>query len=92
MNTEDRTQVCFQQSAGGANRFLRFFRFTGIDPASSVLGVGGSWTSGAWTECDPTHGLRLTAASVCGSSCYPGCTALATPYARGMLGAGAGSE
>ena len=29
LDTDDRTQVCFQQSAGGAERFLKFFRFTG---------------------------------------------------------------
>jgi len=89
MNTEGRTQVCFQQSAGGVNRLLRFFRFTGATPASAVLGVGDTWTSGSWTECDDSHGLRLTAASSCGSQCWPGCSS-PDPRARGRLGSGAG--
>ena len=89
MNTEGRTQVCFQQSAGGASRLLRFFRFTGAAPASAVLGVGDTWTSGSWTECDDSHGLRLTVASQCGSQCWPGCTSI-DPRARGRLGSGAG--
>ncbi|HKQ61611.1 MAG TPA: hypothetical protein VJS92_09970 [Candidatus Polarisedimenticolaceae bacterium] len=89
LNSDDWTQACFQQSAGGVNRFLRFFRFTGPDPASATLGVGDQWTSGAWTECDDSHGLRLTVASTCGAQCWPGCST-ADPRARGMLGAGAG--
>jgi len=89
LNAEDRTQVCFAQSAGGANRLLRFFRFEGPDPASAVLDVGDTWTSGAWTECDNTNGLKLTLASVCGDLCWPECTGT-DPRARGRLTAGAG--
>lgn len=89
LNADDRTQICFQQSAGGAQRFLRFFRFTGASPATATMGVGDTWTSGAWTECDNANGLRLTAASICGSQCWPGCST-ADPRARGRLGAGAG--
>jgi hypothetical protein len=90
-NVDDRTQLCFAQSAGGANRLLRFFRFTGADPVSARLGVGDTWTSGAWTECDDSHGLRLTLASTCGNQCYPGCGAVASPRARGRIDAsGAG--
>lgn len=90
LNADDRTQACFQQSAGGAQRLLRFFRFLGPDPASAVLGSGDSWTSGAWTSCSNANGLRLTVASVCGDQCYPGCDAPASPRARGLLGSGAG--
>jgi hypothetical protein len=88
-NVQGRTQICFQQSVGGAARLLKFFQFTGASPAAAMMGVGDTWTSGAWTECDDTHGLRLTAASVCGSSCWPGCTT-ADPRGRGRLGAGVG--
>jgi len=90
LNTSDRTQVCFQQSAGASERFLRFFKFTGPDPASATLGVGDTWPSGLWSECDNTNGLRLTVASQCGSQCYPGCSSPVAPRARGMLGANAG--
>ncbi len=91
LNADDRTQLCFAQSAGAANRLLRFFRFTGPDPASATLGIGHTWTSGAWTECDDGHGLRLTLASTCGNQCYPGCSAVASPRARGRINAsGAG--
>jgi hypothetical protein len=90
LNTSDRLQVCFQQSAGGAERFLHFFKFTGANPASAVIGVGDSWPSGNWTECDNTNGLRLTIASTCSSQCYPGCSAAASPRARGMLTGNAG--
>jgi hypothetical protein len=90
-NVDDRTQLCFAQSAGGAERLLHFFRFTGPDPASATLDVGDTWTSGAWTECDDGHGLRLTIASTCGDQCYPGCSNLASPRARGRINAaGAG--
>lgn len=88
-NVQGRTQICFQQSVGGAARLLKFFQFTGASPAAAMMGVGDTWTSGAWTECDDTHGLRLTAASACGSSCWPGCTT-ADPRGRGRLGAGVG--
>ncbi len=86
---EDWTQVCFEQSAGGNDRFLRFFRFSGATPESAVLGVGDSWTSGVWNECDDGNGLRLTLSGVCGEGCYPSCSTLA-PRARGRLGDGAG--
>ena len=86
---QGRTQICFQQSAGGASRFLKFFQFTGATPATATMGVGNTWTSGAWTECDDAHGVRLTASSICGSSCWPGCTS-PDPRGRGRLGAGAG--
>jgi hypothetical protein len=89
LNTSDRTQICFDDSAGGASRFLRFFRFTGADPAHAVMGYGDTWTSGAWTSCNDTAGLRLTLASACGDSCYPDCNSV-VPRARGMLGSGAG--
>jgi hypothetical protein len=90
LNSSDRTQICFQQSAGGAERLLKFFQFTGADPASATLGVGDTWTSGAWTSCNNTSGLKLTVASQCGDACWPECSAAAEPRARGMLGAGAG--
>ena len=89
LNVDDRTQVCFAQSAGGANRLLRFFRFSGLGPASATLQIGDTWTSGAWTECDDTHGLKLTAASLCGNLCWPGCSGT-DPRARGRLTGGAG--
>jgi len=88
-NVQGRTQICFQQSVGGAARLLKFFQFTGASPAVATMGVGDTWTSGAWTECDDTHGLRLTAASACGNSCWPGCTT-ADPRGRGRLGSGVG--
>jgi hypothetical protein len=84
-----RTQICFGQSAGGADRLLRFFQFTGADPASAVMGVGDVWDSGNWTECDNTNGLRLTATILCDDVCYPECGAV-NPRARGLLGNGVG--
>lgn len=92
LNTDDRTQVCLDDSAGGNNRLLHFFSFTGPDPASAVAGVGDVWTSGAWTSCSDANGLRLVSAiaGACGDHCYPTCDGLAAPRARGMLGAGAG--
>ncbi|MCP3980914.1 MAG: hypothetical protein GY716_16550 [bacterium] len=88
--TSSQTQVCFEDSAGGPERFLRFFQFTGPDPASAVMSVGDTWTSGAWTECDNANGLRVTEANICGgAACYPECS-LVNPRARGMLGDGAG--
>lgn len=83
-----RTQICFEQSAGGSDRLLRFFQFTGPDPASAVLGVGDTWGSGNWNECDNANGLRLTATILCPNSCYPDCTV--SPRARGLLGGGVG--
>ena len=52
-----RTQICFNESAGGANRFLKFFQFTGASPAVATLGVNDTWLSGAWTECDDANGV-----------------------------------
>jgi hypothetical protein len=89
LNVGDRTQICFQGSAGGTSRLLRFFKFTGPDPASARMSVGDTWASGAWTSCSDAAGLRLTLASVCGDQCYPGCSSVA-PRARGMLGGGTG--
>jgi len=89
LNTSDWTQICFAQSAGGADRFLRFFQFTGLDPSSAVLGVGDTWTSGNWSECDNANGLRLTVASQCGAQCWPGCS-VPDPRARGRLPGNAG--
>jgi len=89
LNVDDRTQICFQGSAGGANRLLRFFKFTGLTPASARMSVGDTWSSGAWTSCNDASGLRLTTASQCGSQCYPGCSS-ASPRARGLLGSGVG--
>ena len=89
LNTTDRTQICFDDSAGGAARFLRFFRFTGTTPATAAMHVGDTWTSGLWTSCSDAAGLRLTDASACGNNaCYPDCSI--PPRARGMLGLGAG--
>lgn len=84
-----RTQICFEQSAGGPDRLLRFFQFTGPDPASAVLKVGDTWESGNWTECDNDHGLKLTATILCPSACWPECGGL-NPRARGLLGNGVG--
>jgi hypothetical protein len=89
LDTTDRTQICFEDSAGGASRLLRFFKFKGPDPASAVMTMGDTWTSGAWTSCSDAAGLWLTLASVCSNECYPGCSSVA-PRARGMLGSGAG--
>ena len=61
LNTSDRTAICFDDSAGGAWRFLRFFQFFGPDPANSFLGVGDAWSSGDWTSCSNTNGLRAHA-------------------------------
>jgi len=92
LNSSDRTQACFDDSAGGANRFLTFFQFAGATPATAAVGVGDVWTSGAWTSCSDANGLRLTAATAgnCGNSCYPTCSPGPAPRARGMLAAGAG--
>ncbi|HZM69517.1 MAG TPA: hypothetical protein VFB95_04025 [Candidatus Cryosericum sp.] len=89
LNTDDHTQICLQQSAGGAQRLLRFFRFAGADPSSAMLRLGDTWTSGAWTNCTDAAGLRLTLASACGDQCYPGCSSV-SPRARGMLASSAG--
>jgi len=88
----DRNQICFEDSGGTADdRLLRFFQFTGPDPASAVMGVGDSWASGNWTSCNDAAGLHLTLASVCGDACYPGCPdGAASPRARGMFTNGAG--
>jgi len=88
LNTSDRTQICFDDSAGGAARFLRFLRFTGASPAAAAMHVGDTWTSGFWTSCSDAAGLRLTLASACVNACYPECAI--PPRARGMLGLGAG--
>jgi hypothetical protein len=89
LNTVDHTQICFQGSAGGTSRLLKFFKFSGADPSSAVMKMGDTWSSGAWTSCSDGAGLRLTLASVCGDQCYPGCSTL-QPRARGMLALGAG--
>jgi hypothetical protein len=89
LNSSDRTQICFDDSAGGAARFLRFFKFTGASPATAQMQVGDTWTSGFWTSCNDAAGLRLTLASACSNNaCYPDCSI--PPRARGMLGLGAG--
>jgi hypothetical protein len=90
--SSDREQICFDDSAGGASRLLRFFKFRGANPASAVMSLGDpSWSSGAWTNCTNGAGLFLTVQSTCGNQCYPGCSAPASPRARGMLdGAGSG--
>ncbi|HYV17977.1 MAG TPA: hypothetical protein VFC25_02975 [Verrucomicrobiae bacterium] len=89
LNVDDRTQICFDDSAGGAARFLRFLRFTGATPATAAMHVGDTWTSGFWTSCNDASGLRLTLASTCGNNaCYPACSI--SPRARGMIGLGAG--
>jgi hypothetical protein len=88
LNSSDRTQICFDDSAGGAARLLRFFKFTGVSPATAQLRAGDTWTSGLWTSCSDAAGLRLTLASACGDACYPDCGI--PPRARGMLGLGAG--
>lgn len=91
LNAVDREQICFQGSAGGANRLLRFFKFIGASPSVAVMSVGDPpWTSGAWTNCTDGAGLRLTTASSCGDSCYPTCSGAAPPRARGMLDTTAG--
>ena len=91
LNDSDRTQICFEDSAGGADRFLRFFQFTGATPATAVMGIGDSWTSGNWTSCNDANGLHLTAFSVCAvDACYPACEAPlgADPRARGRIDGG----
>ncbi len=91
INAVDREQICFDDSAGGANRFLSFFKFLGASPSVAVMSAGDpAWTSGAWTNCNNSAGLYLTIASTCGDQCYPGCSSLATPRARGMLNIPAG--
>ena len=84
-----RTQICFQQSAGGVNRLLRFFRFFGATPATATMKMGDTWSSGNWTECDNDHGLKLTASSLCDNACWPQCGTV-NPRARGLLGGGVG--
>ncbi|MDH3627711.1 MAG: hypothetical protein OEV00_07080 [Acidobacteriota bacterium] len=91
LNASDRTQVCFEQSAGGADRFLRFFQFTGPDNATATMGVGDVWNSGNWPSCNDGNGLRLTAASQCGDQCYPGCT-IPQPRAQGQLAGNSGFQ
>jgi hypothetical protein len=92
LDAMDREQICFDDSAGGANRLLRFLKFRGASPSVAVMSVGDpAWSSGAWTNCNNTSGLFLTVASTCGNQCYPGCSAAATPRARGMLDTTAGT-
>jgi hypothetical protein len=88
----DRNQICFNDSGGAASeRLLRFFQFTGPDPANATLGVGDAWASGNWTSCNDASGLHLTLASVCGDACYPGCPdGAANPRAQGLFANGAG--
>ncbi len=88
LNRDDWTQICSQDSGGGANRLVHFFQFFGADPASAVLQRDDTWTSGAWTSCHPDTGLHVTLASQCDPQCYPTCDT--PPYARGLLGDGAG--
>jgi hypothetical protein len=88
----DREQICFDDSAGGASRLLRFLKFRGTGPSTAVMSAGDpAWTSGAWTSCSNASGLFLTVASTCGNQCYPGCSAAATPRARGMIDTTAGT-
>jgi hypothetical protein len=91
-NAMDREQICFDDSAGGANRLLRFLKFRGASPAVAVMSAGDpAWSSGGWTNCTNGAGLFLTIASTCGDQCYPGCSAAATPRARGMIDTTAGT-
>ncbi len=91
-NAMDRVQICFDDSAGGANRLLRFLKFRGASPSVAVMSNGDpAWTSGAWTNCNNASGLFLTVASTCGNQCYPGCSSAATPRARGMIDTTAGT-
>lgn len=91
LDAMDREQICFDDSAGGANRLLKFFKFHGANPSVAVMSLGDpAWSSGAWTNCTNGAGLFLTTASTCGNQCYPGCSAAATPRARGMLDIAAG--
>ena len=86
LNASDREQICFDDSAGGANRLLKFLKFRGANPSVAVMSAGDpAWTTGAWTNCTNGAGLFLTVASTCGNQCYPGCSAAASPRARGML-------
>ena len=89
MNTDDWTQICFSQSAGGAMRLFRFLRFSGPDPDTATMKVGESWYSGNWTECDDSNGLNLTTASQCDPLCWPQCNDT-DPRGRGLLAANAG--
>jgi hypothetical protein len=92
LNALDRDQICFDDSAGGANRLLRFLKFRGASPSVAMMSVGDpAWNSGGWTSCSNSSGLFLTVASTCGNQCYPGCSAAATPRARGMLDTTAGT-
>jgi len=88
----DREQICFDDSAGSTNRLLRFLKFRGVSPGVAVMSAGDpAWTSGAWTNCNNGSGLFLTVASTCGDQCYPGCSAAASPRARGMIDVAAGT-
>ncbi len=91
LDAVDREQICFDDSAGGANRLLKFLKFRGASPSVAVMSAGDpAWASGAWTNCTNGAGLFLTVASTCGNQCYPGCSAAAAPRARGMLDIAAG--
>ena len=91
LNAVDRDQICFDDSAGGANRLLRFLKFRGANPSAAVMSVGDpAWTSGDWTSCNTSNGLFLTVASACGNQCYPGCSSV-SPHARGMIDVAAGT-
>lgn len=92
LNASDREQICFDDSAGAGNRLLRFLKFRGANPTVATMSAGDpAWTSGAWTNCTNGAGLYLTVASTCGDQCYPGCSAAATPRARGMIDTVAGT-
>jgi hypothetical protein len=92
LNAMDREQICFDDSAGGANRLLRFLKFRGANPSVALMSVGDpAWSSGGWTNCTNGAGLFLTVASTCGDQCYPGCSAAASPRARGMVDIPAGT-
>ena len=91
IGSSDREQICFDDSAGGASRLLKFLKFRGANPSVAVMSLGDpAWSSGAWTSCSNSAGLFLTVQSTCGNQCYPACSAPASPRARGMLGAGSG--
>jgi len=92
LNADDREQICFDDSPGAGNRLLRFLKFRGANPSVAMMSAGDpAWSSGAWTNCTNGAGLYLTVASTCGNQCYPGCSAPATPRARGMLDTVAGT-
>ncbi len=92
LNSVDRNQICFDDSAGSTNRLLRFLKFKGANPAVAQMSLGDpAWSSGAWTNCTNGAGLFLTIASTCTNLCYPGCSAPANPRARGMLDIAAGT-